>query len=122
MKFYRILLITQSGYTLLTALWPLIDIKSFMFVSGYKTDVWLVKTVAALLIPISLTLASFLFVRSNSRQAVLLGATTALSFITIDFYYALTDVINDIYMADGVLEIIFLIGWIMTWRKLKARD
>jgi len=112
MKMLRILLWVQGTYTLLTATWPLVHIDSFVFITGPKTDIWLVKTVGALLIPIALTLLTYLFVRTDRRPAALLGGGTALAFICIDSYYALTNVIPDIYLADGVLEIAFLITWV----------
>jgi hypothetical protein len=82
------------------------------------------KTVGALLVPVALTLGSFLFLRSDMRQAILLGSTTSIAFICIDFYYALNDVILDIYLADGVLQIIFLLNWIVVmtrFNKIKTQ-
>jgi hypothetical protein len=117
MKITRILLWVQSSYMLLTAIWPLVDIHSFMKVTGPKTDIWLVKTVGALLIPVGLCLMYHLFIRTDQRPAILLGGLTAVSFICVDFYYALNDVISDIYMADGVLQIIFLSAWILVASK-----
>lgn len=112
MSFYRILVLIQATYTLATAVWPLVDIDSFMVVTGYKHDVWLVTTVGALLIPVALCLYAHLYFNSDRRTAIVLGSFTALAFACIDFYYALNDVISDIYMADGVAQLIFLLGWI----------
>jgi hypothetical protein len=111
MKLVRLVLWVQSLYILLTAIWPILDIESFMLVTGSKTDIWLVKTVGALLLPIGLTLGSFLFIPTDIRPAILLGSATALAFVTIDFYYALNDVISDIYLLDGIVEIGFLLFW-----------
>jgi hypothetical protein len=123
MKFLRILLLTQGIYTLLTALWPIVHIKSFMDVTGPKTDIWLVKTVGALLIPISLTMFFFVIVRMDNRPVALLAGTTSLAFIVIDLVYALQDVIPDIYLADAVVEMIFLLGWLclisFRWNEIK---
>jgi hypothetical protein len=83
-----------------------------MAVTGPKTDVWLVKTVGALLIPQSLGLLTFLFIKSNRTPALVLGSLSCIVFIMIDFYYALRDVISDIYMADACCRSFFLIGWI----------
>jgi hypothetical protein len=112
MKQVRLVLWVQSLYILITAIWPILDIESFMLVTGPKTDTWLVKTVGALLLPIGLTLGSYLFIHTDIRPAMLLGSTTALAFAIIDFYYALNDVISDIYLLDGILEIAFLLFWI----------
>jgi hypothetical protein len=112
MKIFRLLLWSQATYIVITAVWPIIHIDSFMAVTGYKHDVWLVKTVGALLIPVAVTLYIHLFINTDHRPAVVLGSLTALAFIIVDFYYALNDVISDIYLADGIAELIFLIVWI----------
>jgi hypothetical protein len=46
MKHIRTLIWIHAVYTLLTAVWPLVDIKSFMIITGHKTDIWLVKLLA----------------------------------------------------------------------------
>lgn len=112
MKIFRLLISAQATYTLITAIWPLVHIESFMAVTGYKTDVWLVKTVGALLIPVAITLYTYLFLTTDQRPAIVLGGLTALAFICVDFYYTLNDVISDIYLADGVVEIVFLSAWV----------
>lgn len=119
MRLYRVIVLTQATYTLITAVWPLVHIESFMEVTGYKREVWLVKTVGALLIPVALCLYAHLYFKSDHRPAIVLGSFTALAFACIDFYYALNDVIPDIYLADGVVELIFLGGWlyITLWAK-----
>ncbi len=112
MKFLRTILLIQATYILVTAISPLVNIESFMAVTGYKTDVWLVKTVGALLLPIATCLYMHVFIQTDHRPVIALGSLAALAFICIDFYYALTDVISDIYLADAFLEIIFLMLWV----------
>ncbi|HEY9005026.1 MAG TPA: hypothetical protein VIM75_02780 [Ohtaekwangia sp.] len=111
MNIFRALLAIQCIYTLLTALWPLADIESFMAVTGYKIDVWLVKTVGALLVSIALCMGTHLFIHTDHRPVVVLCITSAIGFICIDFYYALNDVIRDIYMVDGCFQIVLLLAW-----------
>ena len=111
-KLFHILLWVQATYVLITAVWPIVDIDSFMAVTGPKRDVWLVKTVGALLIPIALCLYTYLFLKTDPKPAIVLGGFTALAFVCIDFYYALNDVIPDIYLADGIIELVFLMAWI----------
>lgn len=112
LKFFRLLIGIQATYIMTTALWPLLHIESFMDVTGDKRDVWLVKTVGALLIPVAICLFTHLLFQTDHRPAMVLGLLTALAFACIDFYYALTDVISDIYMADGMLELLFAAGWL----------
>lgn len=111
MKIFRLLLWSQATYILLTATWPLIHLESFVAVTGYKHDVWLVKTVGALLIPVAITLYMHLFINTDHRPAIALGGLTALALITVDCYYAFNDVISDIYLADGIVELFFLTLW-----------
>lgn len=111
MRVFNRLVAVQAGYIFLTAVWPLIHIDSFMLVTGVKTDIWLAKAVGALLIPISLTLAMFLFISTDKRPALALGSMTAATFIGLDFYYVLNEVISRIYLLDGLIEIVFLTGW-----------
>lgn len=118
-RFYFWLLVIQAVYILITAIWPIVHVESFMEVTGYKTDVWLVKTVGALLIPVGLTLLSFSVLQSNRKQAALLGATTAFAFACVDFYYALTDVISDIYLADAIVQLMFLASWLFFIQRVK---
>lgn len=107
------LILGQCAYTLITAIWPLVHIKSFMAVTGPKRDVWLVKTVGALLIPIATCLVTVLLLGTDYRPAIVLGALAALAFIIIDVYYVSKKVIARIYLADAAVEFVFLIGYII---------
>ena len=120
MKHLRLLLAVQTLYYLITAIWPLFDIESFIWVTGYKTDIWLVKMVGALLIPVSVCMGSYLFIRTDYRPVIMLGGLSTIAFMAIDFYYALNDVIPDIYLVDGVLQLIFLAAWIYVSSTYKA--
>jgi hypothetical protein len=111
-KLFPLLIIAQSSYIFVTAIWPIIDIESFMYVTGPKTDIWLVKTVGALLIPVSLSMVSHFRTNGEKFPALILGAGTASAFICVDLYYALSDVISDIYLIDAALEVFFLCLWI----------
>ncbi|HEU5147040.1 MAG TPA: hypothetical protein VFT90_10005 [Chryseosolibacter sp.] len=121
-RIFRILIWSQATYTMITAIWPLIDIDSFMAVTGPKRDIWLVKTVGALLIPVAACLFSYLFVDTDRRPAIILGGLTAFAFLCIDSYYAINDIISDIYLADGAVELIFLVVWCYIAVKLPARN
>jgi hypothetical protein len=112
MRPFKTILYLQAGYIMITAVWPVIDIESFMLVTGPKTDIWLVKTVSALLIPVSLSLFSFAYLELDAVPAYILGGLTSIAFIVVDFYYALNDTISDVYLLDGILEVIFLLCWI----------
>lgn len=111
-KIYTALLWIQGLYTLLTALWGLIDIDSFMAVTGPKNDLWLVKTVSVVLLAIAVTLLSFVFVSSDPLPAILLGFLTSAGLAAIDFYYSGREVISTVYALDGIAEVVFALAWV----------
>src|SRR5215210_2787652 len=99
-KIFHSILWIQGTYTFVTAVWPLIHIQSFMYVTGPKTDIWLVKTVAVLLIPISLCFLSNVFVKGHLLPLALVALTSCAGLIFIDFYYTAHNVIRWIYKVD----------------------
>ena len=115
----------QGIYTLLTALWALIDIESFMVLTGPKTDVWLVKTVSIVLLAFSLGLITQIFIRSNPLLVIIPAMINSIGLAGIDFYYSSLGTISGIYRADGILEIVFAIIWLyllIHLKKLKMDD
>ena len=121
-KLFRILIAVQGIYTLLTALWGIFDINSFMAVTGPKADIWLVKTVSVLLVAISITLLSFLWLRSNPLQAMLLGSFTAIGLAIIDIWYAGHGRISLVYLLDAMAELVFLALWLAYGLKTGLKD
>ena len=115
-KIYTSLLWIQAVYTLLTAVWPLIHIESFMWVTGPKTDVWLVKTVSLLLLPITIVFFSSIYMKMLALPVILVGISSAAGLGFIDFYYTAKDVIKWVYAVDGVLQVIFLLTWLYLLR------
>lgn len=121
-KIYLFLLWAQGLYTLLTALWGLLDIESFMIVTGPKTDVWLVKTVSVVLAAVALSLLAHLNAY-NPLPAIILGFGCSAGLAAIDFYYSLRGTISVVYLWDGVLEVVFAFLWLYVFvrrRMLKA--
>ena len=110
-KLYKTLLWVQGLYTMVTALWGLLHIESFMAVTGPKTDIWLVKTVSVLLVAIAATLLTYTKVKSSPLPAIVLGGLTALAMAGIDIYYHFTGVIRWVYLLDAAAEILFAIAW-----------
>ena len=112
-KVYKWLLWVQGSYTLITALWAIIDIGSFMRVTGPKTDIWLVKTVSVVLAAIGITLiVSAVEKKGFNLRVGILDMTTALGVVIIDFYYSGNDVISMVYAIDGAVEVVFFVIWI----------
>jgi hypothetical protein len=102
----------QGIYTALTALWPIVDLHSFMLVSGYKFDRWLVKTVSLLLLAIAVCMLLAACQKNENFPVGVLSLFTSVSLAYVDFFYALSDTIPNIYMVDGLAEIVFTALWL----------
>lgn len=113
MKLFRITLWVQTIYYFLTAAWGLLDIESFMLVTGPKTDVWLVKTVSILLLAVSFSFVPYLFIKTNYWPVILLAVCCCIFLAGIDIYYAGKNVISAIYFVDSIAQFILLIAWII---------
>ena len=106
----------QAAYFGVTGVWPLVSIRTFMAVTGPKRDVWLVKTVgvivAAIAVSIGVAAARHEFTAATFVLAV--GAAAALG--AVDVWYAGRGVISKIYLADAVVEVGLIVGWVLLWR------
>lgn len=100
----------QGIYYVITGLWPAFNISSFEKITGPKTDKWLVKMVGLLAAAIGTVL-----LLSNGEEIVkILGILSATSFVIIDFIYAFKRRIPLTYLGDGLLQLAFIIGWLVT--------
>ena len=122
MRLYRFTLLIQTIYYFATAAWALVDINSFMKITGPKTDVWLVKTVAVLLLAICVGFTVSLFSHIISKPVIAMAATCCLVLIIIDCYYVWTKTISKVYLLDAVAEFILLVLWIITGAKIVRRQ
>jgi hypothetical protein len=90
--------------------WPLLHMRSFEAVLGPKTDRWLVRTVAGLLVAngvVQLRVTT----PADVDQAARVGIGTATVLLLIDLRYAVPGRISRLYLLDAALEA----GWIAAW-------
>jgi len=95
-----------------SGLWPLVHMRSFEAVTGPKTDDWLVRTVAGLLVANGAVQVSAAG-RSPDALALAhrLGIGTAVTLGLVDLVYGGTGRISRVYLLDGLVEA----GWIVAW-------
>lgn len=105
----------QAVWYVLTGLWSLVDIHSFMAVTGPKTDIWLVRTVGALVIVIGGVLGMAALRQRIGLQEMALGVGSALALALVEIGYAATGVISPIYLLDGVAELVIMGLWFAGW-------
>lgn len=111
--FARSLLLLQGLYFALTGVWPLISIRTFMWVTGPKQDLWLVKTVGVLITVIGVTMLMAGFRGHVRPETIVLAAGSAAALAGVDIRYTARHVIAKIYLADAVVEIILVILWLV---------
>ncbi len=92
-------------------LWPLLHMRSFEQVLGPKTDRWLVRTVAGLMLANGLAQVLAEPCPAGLRMARRTGLGTALTLAAIDLVYAPPGRISRVYLLDAALEI----GWVLAW-------
>ena len=109
--FARLAAWTQAAYFASTALWALLDVPAFMRVTGPKTDVWLVETVAVLILVIAAVLASAAWRRAISPEVALLGSLSALGLACVDVIYVSTGTISPVYLLDAIPELALVVLW-----------
>lgn len=99
----------QAAYYLLSALWPLLSMNSFEAVTGPKTDLWLVRFVALLIIVIGLTLAGAVKAGRLPPEIIACALLSCIAFICVDTVYVFSDVISKIYLGDAVVELLLFV-------------
>jgi len=101
-----------------SGLWPLLHMRSFEAVTGHKTDTWLVRTVAGLLVANGAVQVGT--ARASSPDALVLcrrlGIGTAAALGTVDLVYGATGRISRLYLLDAVVEA----GWIAAWSSARV--
>jgi hypothetical protein len=102
----------QGLFYALTGVWPLLHIRSFMMVTGPKTDVWLVKTLSLLICAVAGTLLSATLRRPASPEAGLLAASSAATLGAAELYYVGKGTISRIYLVDAMFEIALALYWL----------
>lgn len=100
----------QGLYFVATGVWPLLHIKSFIAVTGPKTDVWLVKTVGALVASMGAALLAGAYEGPGAGIAVL-GAGSAAAFMAVEVYYVRKKTISKIYALDAAAEAALVAAW-----------
>jgi hypothetical protein len=112
-----LLALVQGVFYAATGLWALVDLDSFMAVTGPKTDRWLVKTVGTL---VTVTGAVLLVAWHRGVvpvEVVLLAVGSALSLATIDVVYVSNRTISPIYLLDAVAEVGLALAWVPAARR-----
>lgn len=113
---HNLLLKAQGIYYLLTGIWPILSMKTFLWVTGPKTDLWLVIVVGSLISINGATfLCSALFEKRNTAVG-LLAAVMALALAILEILYYAKGIISPVYLLDATLELCIFMVWIAIFK------
>jgi hypothetical protein len=98
-------LAVQGAYYLATGVWGLLHLRSFMRVTGPKTDTWLVKTVSVLVAAIGTSLVLHSRRRRTQPEMHVLALGSAAGLAGIDVYYATKGRISTVYLLDAAAQV-----------------
>jgi hypothetical protein len=101
----------QGIYFFIMGLWPVLDLDSFMDVTGPKTDTWLVRTAGVLIAAIGLALLVEQRKQRVDPSIIVLSIVSSLGLGLIDVLNSITMRIPVIYLADAFIEAIFCTAW-----------
>jgi len=103
--------LVQGLYFFITGVWPLISMRTFLMVTGPKTDLWLVKTVGVILAVIGAVLLYAWATAAVNPPVIALAIGAGLGLAIVEIIYVSRKVISPIYLGDAVLEILLVIWW-----------
>ncbi|MFL5730321.1 MAG: hypothetical protein ACJ75J_12615 [Cytophagaceae bacterium] len=103
----------HSMYFMAIGIWPVIDLNSFVFFTGPKTDIWMAKALGLLM-----TLTGILVISATIRnklimELILLIIFSAAVLAGVEFYYGWNDLIPEIYLLDATAEFFFILCWLL---------
>lgn len=107
------LLWVQGCYFVATGVWPLVHIGSFQRITGPKHDLWLVKTVAVLVVAIGAGLVAAAIRGHADPALVVVAVASCAGLLVIDLTYVAKRVIPPVYLGDALAEMALLAAWII---------
>jgi hypothetical protein len=105
LKTLRLLVLFQGLYYTVTGIWPLLHMASFMFITGPKTDLWLVRMVGLLALCSGVCFLYCRFRDHYPNMFFILAISNTIAFAAIDITYSIAGIISTIYLADAVLQL-----------------
>lgn len=109
--FALVLAWVQCVYFVLTGIWPLLSIRTFMLVTGPKHDTWLVQTVGVLITAIGTAIGIAAWRGHLSPEIIALAMLSAIGLTGVDIVFVARGTIARIYLLDAAAEVVLLIAW-----------
>jgi hypothetical protein len=110
-RMMRTVALLQGIYFLATGIWPIVHLRSFLAVTGPKTDLWLVQFFGALVCVPGLVLLHAAWIGALSAAVLIAGCASAIILLVGDVIFVARRNIGRIYLMDAAIELLLLIGW-----------
>lgn len=115
-KLAFLLMTIQGIYYIMTGIWPLLHMESFLAVTGPKEDIWLVRTFGVLTMAAGIGFLVSGIHKIISWPILATAMSAALGLIIMDTYYVLADIIWPTYLLDAVAQGCMLLCWMLLVR------
>jgi len=106
------LAVAHGSFNVVGGLWPLLHLRSFEWVFGPKTDVWLQMTTGGLLISAGVAQLAAAPGPQGPAQARRIGLGTALTLLVVDLIYVPKGRIRPTYLVDAAMQTAWLTAWL----------
>ena len=122
LRFLSYVLGLQGLYYFVTGLWPVVEMPSFIVLTGPKTDLWLVRTVGGILTICGISMMLAAAMRRISIEIGVLALGLAFTLALVDIVAVLEGVASPVYLADAVVELALLGFWYYGYRMRGEED
>ncbi|MCZ0206009.1 hypothetical protein AB0F45_11880 [Streptomyces achromogenes] len=106
--------VAHGAFNVVGGLWPLVHLRSFEWVFGPKTDVWLQMTTGGLLASCGLAQLAAAAGPGGPAHARRIGLGTALTLLAVDLVYVPRGRIRPTYLLDAAMQTGWITGWLRT--------
>ena len=111
----------QGLFYVVTGIWPIVHMPSFLFVTGPKTDLWLVKSFGALLVAVGGVMMVSTLEDRLGLTCKRLGIAVAAALAGADLAFASKGTIAPIYLVDAAVELGFIVAWLVAMTADRAQ-
>ena len=108
----RTALLLQAAYFVVSGLWPILHLRSFMWVTGPKEDTWLVRTFGAMVAALGAVMLWCGMKRRGEAEVGLVAGAVGGALAIADVYYVARGRVRPTYLLDAASELPFAAYWL----------
>jgi hypothetical protein len=97
-----------SAYYVVTGVWPFVHLRSFLAVTGPKSEIWMLRTLSALITAVGVALGRAAAESATPASAETLAVGSAAALGAIDVWYVVRRRISPVYLFDAAAQVALL--------------